>query len=295
MKVLVLGAKGFIGRHITTALQLQGHSVIHGVSGRQGQPLQPDEIVVDFARDTQADVWMPRLEACDAVVNAVGVLRDTAKRPVQAVHTQTPAALFEAARRMQLAHVVQVSSLGIEHNTTPYGVTKRAAEAALQTQMQAGLSASLVRPSVVFGKGGESSALFLNLARLPVCVLPAVAWRTQIQPIHVLELAQSIARILSLPQSERPLSLDAVGAQAVHLSGFIASLRAQNRRKPAVMLKLPNGLTKASAKVGDWLPVTPWGSEAFAMLSHDNMADPAAITALLGRAPTHYSQLLAQA
>ncbi|THU02796.1 NAD-dependent epimerase/dehydratase family protein [Lampropedia puyangensis] len=295
MKVLVLGGKGFIGRHITAALQQQGHQVVQGVSARHAQSLQPGDVVVDYARDTQADVWLPRLDGVDAVVNAVGVLRDTAQRPMRAVHTDTPAAVFEAARRLQLAHLVQVSSLGISLNTTPYGITKRAAEQALQTQMQAGLSATLVRPSVVFGKGGDSSNLFLNLARLPVCVLPAVAWRTQIQPVHVLELAQSIARILALPQAERPTSLDAVGPQAVPLSGFIASLRAQHQRKPALMLKLPDGLTKASAKVGDWVPVTPWGSEALGLLSHDNVADAAGITALLGRVPTHYSQLMQHA
>lgn len=295
MRVLVLGGKGFIGRHISAALQQQGHQVVRGVSARHAEAMQPGDIVVDYGHDTQADVWLPRLEGVDAVVNAVGVLRDTAKRPMKAVHADTPAAVFEAARRMQLAHVVQVSSLGIGRNMTPYGITKRAAEQALQTQIDAGLSATLVRPSVVFGRGGDSSNLFLNLARLPVCVLPAVAWRTQIQPVHVLELAQCIARIVSLPQADRPSSLDAVGPQAVPLSGFIASLRAQNERKPAVMLKLPDGLTKASAKVGDWLPVTPWGSEALGLLSHDNMADAAGITALLGRAPTHYSQLLQHA
>ncbi|WP_168797234.1 NAD-dependent epimerase/dehydratase family protein [Lampropedia aestuarii] len=295
MRVLVLGGKGFIGRHISAALAQQGHQVIHGVSARHAQAMQPGDTVVDYGRDTQADTWMPRLEGVDAVVNAVGVLRDTAKRPMQAVHTDTPAAVFEAARRMQLAHLVQVSSLGIGQNTTPYGITKRAAEQALQTQMQAGLSATLVRPSVVFGKGGDSSNLFLNLARLPVCVLPAVAWRTQIQPVHVLELAQCVARILSLPQAQRPSSLDAVGAAAVPLAGFIASLRAQNGSRPALMLKLPDGLTKASAKLGDALPLTPWGSEALGLLSHDNIADAAGITALLGRAPTHYSQLVQQA
>jgi nucleoside-diphosphate-sugar epimerase len=32
MKVLVCGARGFIGRHVAAALQTAGHSVLRGVS-----------------------------------------------------------------------------------------------------------------------------------------------------------------------------------------------------------------------------------------------------------------------
>lgn len=47
---------------------------------------------MDFARDTSAQAWLPRLAGIDAVVNAVGVLRESRARPIDAVHQHTPVA-----------------------------------------------------------------------------------------------------------------------------------------------------------------------------------------------------------
>ena len=43
-------------------------------------------------------------------------------------------------------------------------------------------------------------------------------------------------------------------------------------------------------RVGDLVPVTPWGSQALSLLTQDNVGDAAAITRLLGRAPTPYTR-----
>ena len=77
-------------------------------------------------------------------------------------------------------------------------------------------------------------------------------------------------------------------------AGFIASLRTQLGHRAPRVTALPDGLTQLSARMGDWVPVTPWGTQALSLLTQDNVGDPAAMTQLLGRAPTHHSQLLAQ-
>ena len=50
----------------------------------------------------------------DAVVNAVGVLRDTRARPIDAVHRDTPIALFDACAQAGVQRVVHISALGID-------------------------------------------------------------------------------------------------------------------------------------------------------------------------------------
>ncbi|MEQ1555964.1 MAG: NAD-dependent epimerase/dehydratase family protein [Gallionella sp.] len=81
MKILICGASGFVGRHLTEALRNNGHTVIRAVRA----PSESDDIAVDFSCDTTADVWLPRLENIDVVINAVGVLRDSTKNPMSAL------------------------------------------------------------------------------------------------------------------------------------------------------------------------------------------------------------------
>jgi nucleoside-diphosphate-sugar epimerase len=290
MKVLVCGARGFIGRRIGTALQARGHRVVEGVSVASG-----DAVAVDFVRDVDPRTWAPRLRGIDAVVNAVGVLRDTRQRPIEDVHDQVPRALFAACAELGVRRVVQLSALGITGSATPYALTKLAAEATLEAHTQEGeLDGFIVRPSIVFGRGGDSSELFLALARLPLALLPGPVRRARIQPVAVGELAEVIVTLLEAAPSAAT-TIAAVGPVPVALGEFIASLRAQAGRAPAHVGTLPDFVTRLSARAGDLVPVSPWCSDALALLGADNVADPAPFERLLGRPATRYDALLAGA
>jgi len=283
MKVFLCGAQGFIGRHLLARLRAQGHQVL-ATSSRQ-LPREStdglDWIQADFARDLEAKVWLHRLEGVEAVINTVGVLRDSLKQPMEAIHHHGPAALFEACAQAGVRRVLQISALGIDHSETQYARSKRAAQAQLLTLQQAGrLDATLIQPSIVFGPGGASSELFLRLARLPGLLLPAEALHCQVQPVAVDDLAEACERLLGMAG---PVQLAAVGPQALSLADFIASLRQQLGKAPARTGALPGGLSRLSAWLGDCLPFQPWGTETLALLQQPNCADPAPMQALLGR------------
>jgi uncharacterized protein YbjT (DUF2867 family) len=289
MNVLVCGARGFVGRATCDALRRQGHRVVEAASAAAG----PSGIAVDFVRDVDPARWLPRLAGIDAVVNAVGVLRDSPRRPIAAVHAQVPAALFEACAAAGVRRVVQVSALGIAGSSTDYARSKLAAEDALLALVRAGrLDAVVVRPSIVFGRAGASSRFFLGLSRLPALLLPHAVRATRIQPVAVAELADALARLVdAAPGDARVLA--AVGPAPITLGGFIASLRAQAGRAPARVLTLPGALARWSARAGDAVPLSPWCSATLALLATDNTADPAPFERALGRRPTRFDALLA--
>ncbi len=165
MRILVCGGNGFIGRHIVNLLALAGHDPV--ARSRHSLP------ALDYAKATTPEAWLPHLAGVDAVVNAVGVLRDSASRPIDAMHAQAPIALFDACAAAGVRRVVQISALGIEGSATRYATTKRAADEHLLALTAAGhLQGCVVRPSVVFGAGGASSEMFLSMARLPALLLP---------------------------------------------------------------------------------------------------------------------------
>jgi len=289
MNILLTGAGGFIGRHLTRALSAAGHRVCAAVSARSAAQ-RADAIRTDFARDTRPELWRARLVGIDAVINAVGVLRDSRARPMDAVHRDTPIALFDACIEAKVHRIIQISALGIEDNPTRYASTKRAADAHLLALAERGLcTASIVRPSIVFGYGGASSALFMNLARLPVLWLPAPVLSA------VTDLAAAVTALLHRPAppgTSRSGVIAVTGPQPLRLAAFIASLRQQLGHRRATVLRLPDVLTRISARLGDWVPVSPWCSETLALLAKDNVGEAAVLRDLLGRDAVHYQQLV---
>ena len=291
MNVLVCGARGFVGRATCDALRRRGHRVVATASS----PTGPEAVAVDFVRDIDPTAWAGRLSGIDAVVNAVGVLRDSRRRPIAAVHDHVPRALFEACAQAGVRRVVQVSALGIAGSPTAYARTKLAAENALLAHVDGGrLDGVVVRPSVVFGRGGASTRLFLALARLPALLLPGAVRRARVQPVAVGELAEVLAHLVDA-QLTATRVLAAVGPAPVALGDFIASLRAQAGRAPARVGTLADTLARWSARAGDVVAVSPWCSQSLALLDGDNVADPAPFERALGRRPTPFDGLLASA
>lgn len=275
------GASGFIGRHIRAALERAGHTVIAGRS----QP-RAGSIQVDFVHDTRAATWLPKLQGLDAVVNAVGVLRDSPQRPMQAVHADAPVALFDACAQAGVRRVVHISALGIQGNPSAYARTKLVADRHLRALTDAGkLDGMVVRPSVVFGKGGASSELFMTLAHSPVWLLPRPVTETRIQPVAVSDLALVVAQLLAPAHRQQSGEIACVGARALTVVDFLAVLRAKLGHPPAHVFTLPDRLTRWSARLGDHIPISPWCSQTLALLSQDNVAPTAMTAALLGREP----------
>lgn len=290
MNVLLCGSSGFIGRNITKALVTAGHRVMATRSPAGSADAQA--IAVDFSRDTDPEIWLARLKGVDAVVNAVGVLRDTRQRPIQAVHTEVPKALYTACAQAGVRRVVHVSALGIEGSNTAYAQTKLAAERHLLGLNEQGLLDGVVlRPSVVFGASGDSSKLFMNLAQLPVLMLPQAMIRARIQPVAVGDLALAVARLLQESRSLKGI-LPCVGATPLSMADFIGSLRQQLGKGKALVMPLPGFMTTLSARIGDQIPALPFCTETLSLLEQDNVAPVQPFTDVLGRRPIGHQDLV---
>ncbi|WP_284338160.1 NAD-dependent epimerase/dehydratase family protein [Comamonas sp. NoAH] len=276
MRVLVCGGNGFLGRHICAALVHSNHDPV--VRSRRSSP------ALDFLLSTQPGDWLEHLAGIDAVINAVGALRDKPDQPLDVLHTQAPIALFDACVQAGVQRVVQISALGIGDSNTHYARSKRTAdEHLLALHAQGALNATVIRPSIIFGTGGASTRLFLQLARLPLLMLPAEAMNCPIQPVAAQDLAEAIATITTAPTHKGLIELG--GPRALTLGELLVSLRAQRGAMPARIHSLPQWLANTSARIGDHLPSLPWCSESMAMLQTPNVCDPDTLRSLLGREP----------
>lgn len=283
MIVLITGATGFIGRRLTGALRAAGHRVV--TTGRHATGV--DAIAADFNRDLTPDAWEPRLSDIDVVVNAVGILREQGNQTFENLHTRAPQALFAACAKAGVKKVVQISALGADRGSTGYFASKHAADRYLASLP---IRWTIVQPSLVFGAGGSSAALFTLLASLPIIPLPGRG-QQQVQPIHIDDAIAAIEEIIeSSAMDGRRVAL--VGPAPISLKDFLQRLRTRLQLPRARFISIPAGVMRVSAAVAELLPGSLLDRETLSMLNSGNTAPPEDTERLLGRPPRAAEQLI---
>jgi uncharacterized protein YbjT (DUF2867 family) len=259
LRILVLGAGGFIGGHAAAALRAAGHETVAGK--------------IDFTRALKPEDWLPALRGIDAVLNAVGIIRERGRASFNALHYAAPRALFDACRAAGVRRVVQISALGADESArSRFHRTKRRADEYLASLE---LDWAIVQPSLVFGEGGASARLFARLAALPLTPLPRDG-RQEVQPIHIDDLVEVIVKLIGVPMK---LRLEAVGPRAITVREWLRILRAQMGLGRPRFIEVPL-----------WL--IPVERETLQMLERGNTASPETTTQLLRRAPRDPKEFL---
>jgi len=223
MHILLTGATGFIGGQLLRVLLQRGHQVTACVRNpARARPLPGVRwIAADFSKDHAASAWLPRLAEVEAVINAVGIFRETSSQSFAALHRDAPLALFEACVQAGIKRVVQISALGADAQAdTPYHLSKRAADRALQATQ---LDWWLLRPSLVYGPGGRSMVLFRALAALPWTPLPDGGVQA-LQPVHIDDVVETVLRCVEgrVPPGS---VLDLVGPDTLSLRELLSAWR----------------------------------------------------------------------
>ena len=282
MNILITGATGFIGSHITEALSKNGHKVtvcVRDVIAANKRWPGVKTIPVDFVMDNQLSNWLDRLEGIDVVINAVGIIREKGKQTFTTLHTVTPIALFKACEEKGVKRVIQVSALGADENAfVSYQTSKKAADDVLRTLS---LDWFILRPSLVYGEEGTSTRFFNLLASLPL--LPLIDRGKQlIQPVHIDDLVDVVLACLSCVNTKQ--TIDVVGPESFTLAEWLQRLRTKKGRGKLYIVPLPNVLMQKMAHVLKHV-IPLFTPDNLKMLQQGNVASSEALNTLLGRKP----------
>lgn len=272
MRILICGADGFLGRHLARHLEAAGHAIVRGVH----RPRLPGDIAIDYARDTDPAVWLPRLANVDAVINAVGILIETREQPFAALHAAAPIALFDACVLAGVDRVLQVSALGADAPGTSYLATKAAADAHLA---RLPLQWAVLRPSIIYGDDGASSRFFRGLATLPIIGLPGRGDQ-RLQPIHVDDLCACAQALIAAP-GRRIVEL--AGPRALTYRELLAGYRQALGLGRALWLPIPTAAMGIAARVAEIFGSRVLSRDTLAMLARGNTTVRDDAAALLGR------------
>ncbi len=285
-QVLVLGADGFIGRHIAFALRAAGYHVLASarrVSRLNAMGFETLRADLTNPQTHDANFWRPHLKGGVHVVNAAGLLNGT-KRTLQAVHVQAPQALYGAME--PAAKGVLISAVGIDHATTGFAQTKRAGEAAA-----ADAQITILRPGLVMADtsyGGTSLAR--ALAALPF-VTPVIGKGEQVfNPIHADDLAKAVIACLNTPPGAGAHEIG--GPERLTQRKLLTGLRNWLGLGKTRILPLPMPVANFLGAVGDMLRLGPISRTAIAQLEHGVEVDEAPLCATLKLSPRPASQFI---
>lgn len=268
-RILLTGATGFIGSHLTKGLQEQGYTIVP-ISRSTG---------FNFNRMITPEDWLPHLVDVDAVINAIGIIVKTRSQPFEILHYRAPVALFQACIQMGIKRIIQISALGADDNAfTAYQLSKKAADDTLRAMP---VDWFVLRPSLVYGKDGVSMKLFQRLSRLPL--IPLIAHEDCcVQPIHISDLVTTVMQCLITQHTQQ--TIDIVGPHPLTFDTWLQSFRKHEQRPPAKTVPIPFQFMLALARFAHcFLPLMH--PDNLHMLKQGNVSDAAPLTAFLGRSP----------
>lgn len=292
MRILITGASGFIGSHLARALLAAGHDVLAGVrhpaDSRRRWP-KVAVVTTDFTADHSVTDWIPRLTDIDVVINAVGIIRETGAQTFNALHTRAPAALFQACAEIGVHRVIQISALGANARASSrYHRSKYEADRHLRGL---DLDWAVVMPSIVYGPGAKSMALFRALASLPL--IPLIGQGDQrMQPIHIDDLTRAVVRLVE-SLAEIRADIELVGPAPVTLRALYGQFHQWLGPGRARFVAVPDRLALPVARLAGLFGGSPVTAETVRMLQSGSTGDVAPFVSRFGFQPRSLAQVLA--
>lgn len=274
--VTIFGGSGFLGRNVVRALCKRDYRIRVAVRRPElAGYLQPSG-KVGQVHIVQANLRYPAsveaaLRDSDAVINLVGILAEGGGQTFDAVQAKGAETVAKAAAAIG-ARMIHVSAIGADaESPSRYAKAKAAGEAAV---MAAVPSATIFRPSVMFGPEDQFTNRFAALARLSP-VLPLIGGATKMQPVYVGDVATAIADAVD-GNAKAGATYELGGPEVLTMREIIEAIVRIANRKP-MLVPLSFGLARLQAAFLQFAPgalkLTP---DQVTLLERDNIVSEAA-------------------
>ena len=270
--VTVFGGSGFVGRNVVHALCKRDYRIRVAVRRPElAGHLQPLGKVGQI-HAVQANLRYPAsveaaMRGSHAAINLVGILAESGAQTFDAVQGLGAGTVAKAASAIG-ARMVHVSAIGADENSlSSYARAKAAGEKAV---LAAAPTATILRPSVVFGPEDQFTNRFAALAQISP-LLPLIGGGlTRLQPVYVGDVATAVADAVD-GKTRQGAIYELGGPEVLAMREIIEIiLRITERRR--MLVSLPFGLAKLQALLLQFAPgplkLTP---DQVVLLQSDNV------------------------
>jgi len=275
--VTVFGGSGFLGRNVVRALAKREYRIRVAVRRPElAGHLQPLGRVGQI-HAVQANLRYPAsVEAAmrdsHAAINLVGILAEGGAQTFDAVQARGAGTVARAAAVVG-ADMVHISAIGADENSlSSYGRSKAAGEKAVLAAVP---SATILRPSVVFGPEDQFTNRFASLARISPALPLIGGGVNRMQPVYVGDVARAVAD--AVDGKTKPGATYELGGPEVLTMREIMEIILVITGRQRMLISLPFGLAKLQAMFLQFAPgalkLTP---DQVALLRSDNVVSDAA-------------------
>lgn len=282
--VTVFGGTGFLGSQVVRSLRARKVAVrIASRHPQQAHRLFADEPgVQSVLADVHDDASVAAaLRGASGVVNAVSLYAERGRATFQSVHVESARRIALHARDHHVRQLAHLSGIGAEPDSpSPYVRSRAEGERAV---LEAFPAAAVVRPAVMFGPDDAFLTRILSLlGRLPVYPMFGNG-RTRLQPVHVGDVAEALARLMLQPPGETPSGSSAAGIppgrsiyvfagpriytyqELLELIAHAAGLRTR-------LIPVPFALWRVLARLAEILPHAPLTRGQIELMQVDSIA-----------------------
>jgi uncharacterized protein YbjT (DUF2867 family) len=280
--VTVFGGSGFVGRNVVRALCKRDYRIRVAVRRPElAGHLQPLGRVGQI-HAVQANLRYPAsIEAAmrdsHVAINLVGILAEGGAQTFDAVQAAGAGAVARVAAAVG-ARMVHVSAIGADENSpSRYARSKAAGEKAVLAAVP---SATIFRPSVVFGPEDQFTNRFAALAQMSPALPLIGGGATKLQPVFVGDVATAVAEAVDC-KARAGATYELGGPEVLTMREIMQIILTIIERR-RMLVSLPFGLAKLQALVLQFAPgplkLTP---DQVALLRSDNVVSHAAKAAEL--------------
>jgi uncharacterized protein YbjT (DUF2867 family) len=275
--VTVFGGSGFLGRSVVRALAKRDYRIRVAVRRPElAGHLQPLGKVGQI-HAVQANLRFPASVAAamrdsHVAINLVGILAESGAQTFEAVQGSGAGAVAQAAAAAG-ARMVHVSAIGADENSpSHYGRSKAAGEKAVLSAVP---SATIMRPSVVFGPEDQFTNRFASLARMSPALPLIGGGVTKLQPVYVGDVATAVADAVD-GKAKAGATYELGGPEVLTMREIMEIILATIERR-RMLVSLPFRLAKLQALFLQFAPgIFKLTQDQVELLRSDNVVSDAA-------------------
>lgn len=294
--ILVIGASGFVGRHLAKALLAEGYAIrCLARDPARLQDLTGCEIVQgDISDLSSMQRAMESIQAVYISIHTLSPQRTSGARPrFMDVEKNGLQNVVTACRSRGVHRVVYVTSLGILPDAASEWLRERWHTE--QLLLNSGLDATVIRPGNIVGVGGRGFDTVTRQSRQRIAVTLG-GRRLRMRTIALDDLVYYLVGVLDDPRAYRQC-YDVGNDDVLTVNQMIDIVAGILGRRPPVKIQIPHALLAVLAPLIERMAKLPRGAFRGLVdsLKTDAVGEPTPIRAILPRPLLSFRQAVAGA
>jgi NADH dehydrogenase len=245
--LLITGAAGFVGTQLLAHLDTSKYQNIYCLDRKREDIQLPalteherEKITTIQGDLLNSSTYESILEQVDTVIHLAAVTGKVNPKDYFKINAYATMLLLDRCKKAGVKHFLFFSSIAVTFKNKYryfYAQSKEQAENYVKTS---GLKFTILRPTMIMGKGSPVFTGLAQLAGLPI--IPVFGnGKTRIQPIHVMDVVETIQNIENDSRYREEI-LEIGGPEVISINDFLKKIALSRGKKKPRIFHLPIGL-----------------------------------------------------